>query len=165
MFDFAFSEIALIGVVALVVIGPERLPRVARTAGVVIGRLQRYAATVKADIAREVELSELKRVQGEIHEAARAFESGVRDSLATAESHFAAGQQALMTGPAPLPGAAEAAAAAGAPAAPVPAHGEGAVPVGLQSGLFSASEAPPGDSAEVAPAAPHGTPPTAPAHD
>ena len=44
MFDFAFSELALIGVVALVVIGPERLPRVARTAGVVVGRLQRYAA-------------------------------------------------------------------------------------------------------------------------
>ena len=101
MFDFSFSEIALIGVVALVVIGPERLPRVARTAGVVLGRVQRYAATVRADIAREVELSELRRVQTDIQDAARALEHGVRESLASAEQHVEATRQSLMSGPQP----------------------------------------------------------------
>ncbi|BBP00157.1 Sec-independent protein translocase protein TatB [Sulfuriferula nivalis] len=61
MFDIGFSEIVLIGVVALVVIGPERLPKVARTAGLLIGRMQRYMASVKADISQEIQLDELKR--------------------------------------------------------------------------------------------------------
>lgn len=151
MFDFAFSELALIGVVALVVIGPERLPRVARTAGVVVGRLQRYAATVKADIAREVELSELRRVQSEIKDAAQAFETGVRESLVSAETHFQAGQQALMTGPQPT-AASVAAADAGAselaavaPAAEVlPASGLETARAG-QSVLFSPADALPGN--------------------
>src|SRR5262249_15870907 len=56
MFDIGFSELLVIGVVALIVIGPERLPRVARTVGVLAGRLQRYVADVKADINREIEL-------------------------------------------------------------------------------------------------------------
>jgi sec-independent protein translocase protein TatB len=63
MFDVSFSELMLIGVVALVVIGPERLPKVARTAGHLFGRMQRYVATVKADIEREVNASELKDLQ------------------------------------------------------------------------------------------------------
>lgn len=61
MFDIGFSEIVVIGVVALVVIGPERLPKVARTVGLLIGRMQRYMATVKADISQEIQLDELKR--------------------------------------------------------------------------------------------------------
>ena len=61
MFDIGFSELAAIGVVALIVIGPERLPKVARTAGHLLGRLQRYVSTVKADISREMELDELKK--------------------------------------------------------------------------------------------------------
>jgi sec-independent protein translocase protein TatB len=61
MFDIGFSEIVVIGVVALVVIGPERLPKVARTAGLLIGRMQRYMASVKADISQEIQLDELKR--------------------------------------------------------------------------------------------------------
>ena len=60
MFDVSFSELMLIGVVALVVIGPERLPKVARTAGHLFGRMQRYVATVKADIEREVNAVDLK---------------------------------------------------------------------------------------------------------
>lgn len=63
MFDVSFTELMLIGVVALVVIGPERLPKVARTAGHLFGRMQRYVATVKADIEREVNISELKDLQ------------------------------------------------------------------------------------------------------
>ncbi|MEQ1667412.1 MAG: Sec-independent protein translocase protein TatB [Sulfuriferula sp.] len=61
MFDVGFSEIVVIGVVALVVIGPERLPKVARTVGLLVGRMQRYVATVKADISQEIQLDELKR--------------------------------------------------------------------------------------------------------
>jgi sec-independent protein translocase protein TatB len=142
MFDFAFSEIALIGVVALVVIGPERLPRVARTAGVVIGRMQRYAAAVKADIAREVELSELRRVHGEIHDAARSFESGVRDSLAAAETHLDAGRQAVMTGPQPAP----ASVTAVDPSSPVAELPHPPLPL-PQASLFQPGELPPGSSA------------------
>jgi sec-independent protein translocase protein TatB len=63
VFDVSFTELMLIGVVALVVIGPERLPKVARMAGHLFGRMQRYVATVKADIEREVNASELKDLQ------------------------------------------------------------------------------------------------------
>ncbi len=61
MFEVGFSELVVIGVVALVVIGPERLPKVARTVGLLVGRMQRYVATVKADISQEIQLDELKR--------------------------------------------------------------------------------------------------------
>jgi sec-independent protein translocase protein TatB len=74
MFDIGISEIAVIGVVALVVLGPERLPKVARTAGHMFGRLQRYVATVKADINREMETSELSKIKDEVTSAARSFE-------------------------------------------------------------------------------------------
>ena len=103
MFDFSFSEVALIGVVALVVIGPERLPRVARTAGVMVNRAQRYASSVRAEIEREVDLSEMRRVQSDLQGAAQAFQSDVRTSLAAAEAEFAQNRAAVMQGP--LPGA------------------------------------------------------------
>ncbi len=63
MFDVGISELMVIAVVALVVIGPERLPKVARTAGLLLGRLQRYVSDVKADINREIQLDELKKLQ------------------------------------------------------------------------------------------------------
>ncbi len=65
MFDFGFSELVMIGIVALVVLGPERLPTVARTAGQWLGKAQRMVQQVKSDIEREAELSELKKVQDE----------------------------------------------------------------------------------------------------
>jgi sec-independent protein translocase protein TatB len=74
MFDIAFSEIALIAVVALVVIGPERLPKVARTMGHMMGRLQRYVSEVKADINREIELEELRKLKTEVQTAATDIE-------------------------------------------------------------------------------------------
>lgn len=61
MFDIGFSELLVVGVVALIVIGPERLPRVARTAGHLLGRFQRYAASVKSDISREMQMEELRK--------------------------------------------------------------------------------------------------------
>ena len=77
MFDVGFSEIVVIGVVALVVIGPERLPKTARTLGHLFGRLQRYVSDVKADISREMELDELRKLQREMQGAAREFEQTV----------------------------------------------------------------------------------------
>lgn len=77
MFDVGFSELVVIGIVALVVIGPERLPRVARTAGVLFGRLQRYVAQVKADIGREIEMSDLKEAKQQFEDAARSFKAEV----------------------------------------------------------------------------------------
>jgi sec-independent protein translocase protein TatB len=85
MFDIGFSELLLIGIVALVVIGPERLPKVARTAGHLFGRLQRYVANVKADIAREMELDELRKFKGEVENAARSVERSISDEVSLAE--------------------------------------------------------------------------------
>ena len=78
MFDFSFGELALIGTVALVVLGPERLPKVARTVGDWVGKAQRYVNQVKTDINREMELAELKKLQEEAMSAARSMESSVR---------------------------------------------------------------------------------------
>jgi sec-independent protein translocase protein TatB len=77
MFDIGFSEIVVIAVVALIVIGPERLPKTARTLGHLFGRLQRYVADVKADINREMQLEELKKLQQEVRSAASEIETSV----------------------------------------------------------------------------------------
>lgn len=86
MFDIGFSELLVIGVVALVVIGPERLPKVARTLGHLLGRAQRYVNDVKADINREVQLDELKKLQSQVVESARTLEDSVRKEYETARS-------------------------------------------------------------------------------
>ena len=85
MFDIGFSELFVIGVVALVVIGPERLPKVARTLGVLFGRLQRYVTQVKSDISREMELAELGKVKSEFENAARTFQTDIESQAAQAE--------------------------------------------------------------------------------
>jgi sec-independent protein translocase protein TatB len=77
MFDIGFSEIVVIAVVALIVIGPERLPKTARTLGHLFGRLQRYVADVKADINREMQLDELRKLQQEVKQAASEIETSV----------------------------------------------------------------------------------------
>lgn len=81
MFGIEFSELLLIGIVALVVIGPERLPRVARTAGHLFGRMQRYVANVKADINREIHAEELQKLQEEIRSSVSAMEESVAKEL------------------------------------------------------------------------------------
>jgi sec-independent protein translocase protein TatB len=78
MFDIGFSEIVVIGVVALIVIGPERLPKTARMLGHLFGRLQRYVNEVKADINREMELDELRHLQREVKSAAGDLEQSMR---------------------------------------------------------------------------------------
>ena len=88
MFDIGFSELLLIAVVALIVIGPERLPKVARTLGHLFGRMQRYVNDVKADITREMELDELKKMQSSMEDAARSFQSSVSKEVSETESEF-----------------------------------------------------------------------------
>ncbi|HKA41564.1 MAG TPA: Sec-independent protein translocase protein TatB [Burkholderiales bacterium] len=77
MFDIGFSELLVIAVVALIVIGPERLPKVARTLGHLFGRMQRYVNDVKADITREMELEELRKLQSSVEDAARSIQDSV----------------------------------------------------------------------------------------
>jgi sec-independent protein translocase protein TatB len=86
MFDIAFSEMLIIAIVALVVLGPERLPKVARTAGHLLGRLQRYVSDVKADINREMQMEELKKLQAQVEDSARSLERSVTAQMQTAEA-------------------------------------------------------------------------------
>jgi sec-independent protein translocase protein TatB len=113
MFDIGFSELMVIAVIALVVIGPERLPRVARTLGHLAGRLQRYVSDVKSDINREIELDELRKMRDSMKEAASSFEGSVRSGLASAESEInsvtASAQEALKDPQDPKPASEEAA--------------------------------------------------------
>jgi len=86
MFDFGFSELVVIAVIGLIVLGPERLPRVARQAGQWLGKLQRYVSDVKSDINRQMELEELRKLQTEVKDAASNLESSFRSSVAQAQS-------------------------------------------------------------------------------
>jgi sec-independent protein translocase protein TatB len=88
MFDIGFSELMVIALVALVVIGPERLPRVARTAGHLLGRLQRYVSDVKADINREIQLEELKKMQQQVEDSARDLHSSVTQEFTSMETQL-----------------------------------------------------------------------------
>jgi|SRR4051812_46354758 sec-independent protein translocase protein TatB len=90
MFDVGFSEMIVIGVVALVVLGPERLPKVARTLGVLFGRLQRYVSQVKSDINRELEAADLGKVKTEFESAARSFQSDIESHAADTERELRA---------------------------------------------------------------------------
>src|ERR687897_3557542 len=88
MFDIGFSELMVIGVVALIVIGPEKLPRMARTVGHLAGRLQRYVSDVKADINREIELDELRKMRDSMQQAASSFETTVQSELNKTETEL-----------------------------------------------------------------------------
>jgi sec-independent protein translocase protein TatB len=95
MFDIGFSELLVIGIVALVVIGPERLPRVARTLGVLFGRLQRYVTQVKSDINREMDLSEINRVKSEFEGAARSFKQDIETTASKTEQELREAQSSI----------------------------------------------------------------------
>ncbi len=79
MFDIGFSELMVVALVALIVIGPERLPRVARTLGALLGRAQRYVNDVKSDIQREVNLDELKELKSTFQDAAKSVQESVSE--------------------------------------------------------------------------------------
>ena len=97
MFDVGFTELMVIAVVALIVIGPERLPRVARTLGHLFGRLQRYVNDVKADISREIELEELKKFKSTFEDAARGVETEVNTEINSVQSEVAKTQNELSS--------------------------------------------------------------------
>ncbi len=90
MIDFGFDKIALIGAVALIVIGPEKLPRVARTVGTLMGKARRYVADVKAEVNRSIELEELQKMKSQFEDAARDVEKTV--SREVNDAHQAFGQ-------------------------------------------------------------------------
>lgn len=86
MFDVSFTELMVVGVVALIVIGPERLPRVARTAGHLLGRLQRYVNAVKSDINREMHMEDLRKFEREVKSQIQSVESSVSTELSAVQS-------------------------------------------------------------------------------
>lgn len=95
MFDVSFSELLLIGVIALIVIGPERLPKVARTLGHLIGRAQRYVGDVKSDIQREMKLDDLTDLKGQMEDAAKSVKASMEDASASLRKPLDDAQQAL----------------------------------------------------------------------
>jgi sec-independent protein translocase protein TatB len=133
MFDVGFSEIMVIAVVALIVIGPERLPKAARTLGHLFGRLQRYVNDVKSDINREIELDELRKLQQQVKTAARDLETSITTAAKDVETGVraveselnAAAQSAEATVAAPQAApAAEMTPLVAAAAEPAPPHAE-----------------------------------------
>jgi sec-independent protein translocase protein TatB len=81
MFDISFTEIMVIAVVALIVVGPERLPKVARTLGHLLGRVRRYVGNVKNDIQREMEVEELNELHTSVQKTAHSIENSVREEV------------------------------------------------------------------------------------
>ncbi len=134
MFGMDFYEIAVIGVVALVVLGPERLPKVARTAGHLFGRLQRYVNGVKADISREMEASEFAKLKQEVQDAAKSFEKNVNEHSSAIESEAKAIQVSAEKA------LADKAIADAAPVAP-PAPTASLTPAPTQAEILAAEEA------------------------
>lgn len=89
MFDIAFSELLIVGVIALIVIGPERLPKVARTAGQWLGKLNRYVSQVKQDIDRDIKLDELRKMQQEMKDTVQRYEILAKDGARQVEETVA----------------------------------------------------------------------------
>ena len=120
MFDIGFSELVVIAVVALIVIGPERLPKAARTMGHLFGRLQRYVNDVKADINREIELDELRKLQREVQTAAADLKSSVEGAARDMETGARNVENELNAGATESPAAADAEAARAFEPSPLP---------------------------------------------
>lgn len=85
MFDIAFSELVIIAIVALIVIGPEKLPKVARTLGALTGRMQKYMAQIKEEVNRESRFAELQKLQDEIRSAGSAAQQSLQSGINTVE--------------------------------------------------------------------------------
>lgn len=159
MFDFGFSELIVIGVVMLIVVGPERLPKVARTAGHLLGRVQRYVSDVKSDIQREMQLEELKKLQEQVKQQAHELESSVRAGAAGVEADMnrgigeirsmlpADGSGAAGASPAP---AADGAAASGAQVLnPGPADARPQLELGLDAAAKQGATLQSGDGSKA----------------
>lgn len=96
MLDFSFGELTIIGAVALVVLGPEKLPKVARTMGQWVAKAQRYVNDVKADINREVELAELRKMQQQIEESARELKKTVDENVQSVHQEIDAARREVQ---------------------------------------------------------------------
>lgn len=83
MFDIAFSELVVIAIVALIVIGPEKLPKVARTLGALTGRMQKYMAQIKEEVNREARFEELQRLQQEIQQATETTQAALQSDVSS----------------------------------------------------------------------------------
>ncbi len=97
MFELSFGKMMIIAVVALIVLGPEKLPKVARTLGHLLGRARSYANQVKQDIDREMQMDELRKLQEQAKDAARSFETAVNDAGRTIEQEAASVQSSVNT--------------------------------------------------------------------
>ncbi|MGV2865400.1 Sec-independent protein translocase protein TatB [Achromobacter sp. AGC39] len=161
MFDVSLTELMVIGVVALIVIGPERLPKVARTVGHLLGRAQRYVNDVKSDIQREIEIDELRKFKSEMEDAAQGVQQSLNETHASLQepvqqfraeldevAREANGKVApVIVGDAP--------AAAATPAAPLAAATEPARTIAPPSQNHSLDlDLPPAADTATAPAAP-----------
>jgi sec-independent protein translocase protein TatB len=93
--DLGISKLALIGAVALIVIGPEKLPRVARTVGMLLGKAQRYVNDVKAEVNRSMDLDELRKMKDTVQEAARDVEQSIHTGASDFEKQFSESGQTL----------------------------------------------------------------------
>jgi len=103
MIDFGIDKLALIGAVALIVIGPERLPRVAKTVGVLLGKAQRYVSQVQSEVNRSIELEELKKVKSGLEDAARDIGQSVSDGLNDAAQSLSSDAHSVYSDPIDLP--------------------------------------------------------------
>ena len=95
MLDLGIEKLALIGVVALIVIGPEKLPRVARTVGTLLGKAQRYVNDVKAEVNRSMELDELRKMKSTVEDAARDVEHSIQSGASDLEKQFSGSGETL----------------------------------------------------------------------
>ena len=150
MFDVGFSELLFIGLVALIVLGPERLPKVARTVGHLLGRMQRYAASVKADIEREIQLEELKRLEAQIQAQARELEREMQQQAASIAHEIDGARRAVETEPTAV-GAEPAAVGAEPAAVGAEPAAAGAEPAAAGAEPAAAGTAPPERVGEAAP--------------
>nr|WP_314898747.1 Sec-independent protein translocase protein TatB [uncultured Deefgea sp.] len=97
MFDVSFGELILIGAVTLIVVGPERMPKVTRTAGMLIGRLQRFIANVKSELHQEMQMSELAQLEADLRKEANDIQQSIHQPLSDAAAMLAEGAEAPPT--------------------------------------------------------------------
>lgn len=107
MIDLGISKMALIGAVALIVIGPQKLPRVARMIGTMLGKAQRYVADVKAEVNRSIELEDLKKVKDEVEGAAREVHGSIQSGASDFEKQWSQATDGLSSGTTPFQAAPE----------------------------------------------------------
>jgi sec-independent protein translocase protein TatB len=142
MFDIGFSELLLIGIVTLIVVGPERLPKVARTLGHLFGRVQRYVAEVKTDINRELKLEELRKLEADMREQARNMEHTMTDEINRTSQEFKQVAEAAQVTAPPAQPAAEPVPAVAEPAPAATEHVQTPASPQLELGLDAAPAKP-----------------------